>query len=490
MSKNTSKTNKNQNSKNQANNIGLFDILNQALSEFVHTEHIEKYSFVELVDQCIVNKKQNPGAIDPLIFAFSPSSDPPADLLVKFCEHLRARYIKNLATFFTSKPTEFWRFHAFMSNQAIKSPDIFPFLSDLATATSENDPQTLALLFNKYAFPLYSQFLSKSELLSQIIILIFANTESDESSRDTRVQQILDCINDDEARYIVLAHTVQQERIFSSKLCDLYASFVEKGLDNFDFQPYAVHILRFLIPINSELLQKHIEKITKLTDDERPVVQAALVQLLVDTNQEQLITHLLDKISRLDVLTLALHLISELGQISAPLLITLFKKIGAQNIEQVCTERCSVETPVGSLQLGRLTNTWNSAAVNATVIEHVQALPLSSWDVEFALCKLLLKQPMDSTSAQIWKRLFAELSPQFGELMRDEETTEVVFDIVGFYIFATQDIDFLEKLQPALEPVVTVAKEKCKNAATKFLSKVADLGPRFKQVASLLILIE
>ena len=477
-------------STSKTSSVGLFDILNQALSEFVHTEHIDQYQFIELVDQSILNKKQNPGAIDPVIFSFLPGSNPPPGLFLKFCEHIRARYIQNLASLFTLHATEFWKFHSFMASQAIQIPDIFPFLSDLAVAASELDPQTLAILFNKYAFSLYSPYLSKPELLPQLVTLIFANTESDESSRDTRVQQILDCISEEETRYLVLAHTVQQERIFSSKLCELYTSYVDSGLSVPEYQPYAVHILRYLTPINGDILTKHLNIISTLVDDERPIVQTALVQLLVDTNQEQLLAQLLDKTTRLDVLTLALHLISELGQISPNLLISLFKKIGAPNIETVCTERCSVETPVGILQLGRLTNTWNSAAVNATVIEHIQSLPLSNWDVEFSLCKLLLKQPMDSTSASIWQRLFSELSPQFGDLMRDEEKTEVVFDIVGFYLIATQDIELLERLQPALEPVVTVAKEKCKVSATKFLTKIAELGPRFKQIVSTLILVD
>jgi hypothetical protein len=135
-----------------------------------------------------------------------------------------------------------------------------------------------------------------------------------------------------------------------------------------------------------------------------------------------------------------------------------------------------------------LTNTWNSAAVNSTVITHIQAVPLPQWDVEFALCKLLLKQPMDSTSAQIWQQLFAQLSPQFGELMRDEEMAEVIFDILGFYLVATSDIDLFHKLQPSFEPVVSVAKERCKTACLKLLTRVAELGPRFKQIVNYLVL--
>jgi hypothetical protein len=223
-------------------------------------------------------------------------------------------------------------------------------------------------------------------------------------------------------------------------------------------------------------------------DDERPILQTALVQLLVDANQEQMLAKLIDHTDRIDVMSLALHLVSELGTISSSLLLALFKKLGNDNIEWVCTERCTVESPVGPLQLGRLTNTWNSAAVNSTVITHIQGLPLPQWDVEFALCKLLLKQPMDSTSAGIWEHLFANLSPQFGELMRDEDMTEVIFDIVGFYLVATSDIGLLEKLQPALEPVMSVAKEKCKVACTKFLTRIAELGPRFKQIVNSLVL--
>jgi hypothetical protein len=113
---------------------------------------------------------------------------------------------------------------------------------------------------------------------------------------------------------------------------------------------------------------------------------------------------------------------------------------------------------------------------------------LPQWDVEFALCKLLLKQPMDSTSAQIWQQLFAQLSPQFGDLMRDEDMAEVIFDIIGFYLVATSDIDLFQKLQPALEPVVSVAKERCKAACMKLLNRVSELGPRFKQIVNYLVL--
>ena len=96
---------------------------------------------------------------------------------------------------------------------------------------------------------------------------------------------------------------------------------------------------------------------------------------------------------------------------------------------------------------------------------------------------------MDSTSAQIWQQLFATLLPQFGELMRDEEMAEVVFDIIGFYLVATLDIDLFEKLQSSLEPVLSVAKEKCKVACTRFLTRVAELGPKFKQIVNSLIMV-
>jgi hypothetical protein len=264
---------------------------------------------------------------------------------------------------------------------------------------------------------------------------------------------------------------------------------VNDGLATVDYQPYAVHVLRSLALTNGALFQKNLDKIGGLVEDPRPALQTALMQLLVDANQEQLLSTLVDHTDRLDVLSLALHLVSELGTISSQLLLSLFTKIGSQNIETVCTERCTVDSPVGPVQLGRLTNTWNSAAVNSTVIGHIQNLPLPQWNVEFALCKLLLKQPMDSTSAQIWQQLFSQLAPQIGELMRDEDMTEVIFDIVGFYLVATTDIELLERLQPALEPVVSVAKERCKVACTKFLTTVAELGPRFKQVVNTLILV-
>jgi hypothetical protein len=73
--------------------------------------------------------------------------------------------------------------------------------------------------------------------------------------------------------------------------------------------------------------------------------------------------------------------------------------------------------------------------------------------------------------------------------MRDEELTEVIFDIVGFYLVATSDVGLLEKLQPALEPVMSIAKEKCKVACTKFLTRISELGPRFKHIVNSLILV-
>lgn len=469
--------------------VSLFDMLNQALSEFIHSDHRNPAEFIDVVDQAVGNKKLKPGAIDPLIFAFSPAGNPPDGVFQRFIELLRTRYIRHLAQIYCGKPSDFWRFHKFITRQDLHCPELFDFLCALATAASETDPQALATQFTKNVFPLYSEYLNDRDLLSNVVALIFAHTESDESARDTRVPHILECCPDDETQYLILSNTVTQERIFSSKLCDLYAEYVQKGLENHDFQPYAVHILRYLAPINSDLLQSHLDQISELVEDDRPTMQTALVQLLVDANQEALLSKLIEHTDKVEVLSLALHLVSELGTISPPLLLSLFKKIGPQNIEMVCTERCTVESPVGPLQLGRLTNTWNSAAVNSTVINHIQNLPLQQWDVEFALCKLLLKQPMDSTSAQIWQQLFAQLCPQFGELMREEDMTEVVFDILGFYLVATLDIELLEKLQSALEPVVTVAKEKCKVACTKFLTKVAELGPRFKQVVNTLIMV-
>lgn len=473
----------------QTATVGLFDMLNQALSEFVHSEHINPQSYVDDVDQSIANKKANPGAIDPVIFSFSPVASPPEGLFVKYAELLRTRYLKSLSQIFCSRATEFWSFHHFVSKQATKNPELFDFLCQLAISTAETEPQVLATLFMKNVFSIYSPYLNDRKLLPYIVSLIFSHTESDESSRDSRIPQILNCCPDEDIQYLILSHAVMQERIFSSKLCELYAGYVDRGLENLQYQPYAIHILRYLAPINNQLLDKYMDKISTFVDDDRPAMQTALVQLLVDANQEQLLSKLIDHTQRLDVLSLALHLVSELGTISSPLLLQLFRKIGSENIENVCTERCTVDSPVGPLQLGRLTNTWNSAAVNSTVISHIQNLPLQQWTVEFALCKLLLKQPMDSTSAQIWQQLFASLSPQFGELMRDEEMTDLIFDIVGFYLVATLDIDLFERLQSSLEPVVTVAKEKCKAACTKFLTRVAELGPRFKQLVNNLILV-
>lgn len=482
-------TKHNRAAKGRTISVGLFDLLNQALSEFIHTEHINPQTYTAAIDASIANKKSHPGAVDPVIFAFSPVSSPPAGILLKYVELLKARYIRNLAQIFASNASDFARFHRFFSKQAIQTPELFDFLSSLALTAAETEPQNLATLFMKYGFDLYSPQLSNKELLSPIVKLIFAHTESDEASRDARVSKILDCISDEESRYVVLAHTVMEERIFSSRLCDLYSSYIESGLKESDYQPYAVHILRYISPIRGDLIQTYLPTIAEFVDDKRPIMQAALVQLLIDASQEALLTQIIENTDRIEILSLALHLVSELGSISSTLLISLFKKIGADNIYQVCTERCTVETPVGALQLGRLTNTWNIAAVNSTVIQHIQSIPLNQWDVEFALCKLLLKQPMDSTSAQIWKQLFSSLTPQFGDLMRDEEMSETIFDIVSFYLVATLDIEFFEKLQPYLEPVVTVAKEKCKVAGTKFLTKAAELGPKFKHIVSTLILV-
>ena len=464
-------------------------MLNQALSEFAHTEHLDP-NFVESVDQSIANKKSNPGSIDPVIFCFSSSlPNSQDDNVSKYVELLKTRYIKSISQIFCARATDFWRFHRFIAPHAAKSPEIFEFLCLLAQNASEKDPQTLAVLFMKNVFNIYSPYLSNRALLPHIVSLIFAHTEADESARDSRVPQILECCPDEETQFVILSNTVMQERIFSAKLCELYSGYVERGLDNQRFQPYAIHILRYLAPINNELLQKYMDRIGSLVNDERPEMQTALVQLLVEANQEALLTKLIENTKRLDVLSLSLHLVSELGQIPSALLIQLFQKIGTDNIEKVCTDRCTVQSPVGPLQLGRLTKTWNSAAVNSTVIQHIKNLPLQQWDVEFALCKLLLRQPMDSTSAQIWQQLFTQLTPQIGEFTRDEEMTDVIFDIVGFYLIATLDIDLFERLQSLLEPVVTVAKEKCKSACTRFLTRMAELGPRFKQIVNNLILV-
>ena len=473
----------------QPSQVLLFDMLNQALSEFVHSDHSNPPEFVDLVDQAIGNKKLKPGAVDPLVFAFSPAGNPPETAFPRFVELLRTRYVRHLAPIYCARASDFWRFHKFVTRQNLRQPELFEFLCSLATAASETNPQALASMFSKDAFPLYSEYLSHRELLNGVVSLIFAHTESDESSRDSRVPEILACCPDEELQYVILSNTVSQERIFSAKLCELYEEYVQRGFETAELQPYAVHILRFLAPIDADVMQKYLDKVSQLVDDDRPPLQTALVQLLVETNQEELLAKLIEHTDKIEVLSLALHLVAELGTISPPLLMSLFKQIGQQNIESVCTERCTVESPIGPLQLGRLTNTWNSAAVNSTVINHIKNLPLQQWDVEFALCKLLLKQPMDSTSAQIWQQLFAELCPQFGDLMREEEMTELVFDILGFYIVATLDIDLLQQLQSALEPVVTVSKERCKVACTKFLTKVADLGPRFKQIVNTLIMV-
>ena len=487
MSKNNSAKSKVQKPKPAA--VGLFDLLNQALSEFIHTEHIQPQSYPDAVEQCIANKKQNANSIDPVIFAFSHVADPPEGLFVKYVELLRSRYLRNLAQIFASKSNDFIRFHRFMSKQAVMKPELFDFLSQLALASAESEPQNIASLFMRSAFQLYSSFLNDKALLPHVVKLIFAHTESDETSRDSRVPQILNYIQDEETQYTVLAHTVMQENIFSTRLCELYASYVDSGLKQVKYQPFAIHILRYLASIRPDILQNYLPQITELVNDNRVVMQTALVQLLVDATQESLLMNIIESTDRLEVLSLALHLVSELGTIPSQLLIMLFKKIGSANIEAVCTERCTVESPVGPIHLGRLTNAWNSAAINATVIAHIQTVPLQNWDVEFALSKLLLKQPMDSTSASIWKQLFNDLAPQFGDLMKDEEMTESVFDIVCFYLIATLDLDLFEKLIPSLEPVVTIAKEKCKNASAKFLTRVSELSPKFKQIVSSLILI-
>lgn len=360
-------------------------------------------------------------------------------------------------------------------------------MSSLAQSSGEFESQQLASLFMESILPLYTPFFSDRTLLPQVISLIFAHTEGDESYRDSRIYTILEIIQDDETRYLALSHAVMSEKIFSSRLTDLYSEYIDSGMALPEFRPYAIHILRYISPIKPNLLQNHLQTIGELTEDDRPILQAALVQLLIDSEQEALLQKVIEHTDRIDILSLTLHLTTELGQISSPLLVALFKKIGPNNLENVCTERLTVETPVGSLQLGRITNSWNSAAVNAAVIGHVQSLPISQWDVEFSLCKLLLKQPMDSTSTQVWQGLFSKFAPQFGELMRDEESTEVIFDLLSFYLIATLDYSLLEKLLSCLEPVVTVSKEKCKIAGTKFLTRVAELGPRFKQIVGTLI---
>jgi hypothetical protein len=94
---------------------------------------------------------------------------------------------------------------------------------------------------------------------------------------------------------------------------------------------------------------------------------------------------------------------------------------------------------------------------------------------------------MDTNSAQIWQQLFFRLAPQFSDLMREEERTEITFDILSFYVTALKDYALLETLQPSIEPILTLAKEKCKVSCTKFLQKVADVGPKFRDFAAALI---
>jgi hypothetical protein len=85
------------------------------------------------------------------------------------------------------------------------------------------------------------------------------------------------------------------ERIFSSKLCDLYTDAVAAGLEAHDYQPCAVHILRCLALINNNLSQKSLEQISTLLVDEHPALQTALMQLLVDANQESMLSRLIGR---------------------------------------------------------------------------------------------------------------------------------------------------------------------------------------------------
>lgn len=279
------------------------------------------------------------------------------------------------------------------------------------------------------------------------------------------------------------------KKYFSSHICDLYTEYIHSGINSNEYCAYVCHILRFLAPIKPDLLQNYLPRIGEFIDDERPILQTALVQLLIESNQLLILAQFIEKINRLDILSLALHLTTELGQIDGPILISLFKKIGPDDLENVCTERVTVETPVGPLQLSRLTNTWNSAAVNQVVVQHVQNTSVQDWDVEFTLTKLLLKQPMDSNSSQIWQNIFSSFAVQFGELMRDEEKMDIIFDLLSFYITITLDIHLFEKILPCVEPIVTAPKEKSRISATKFLVKISELGSRYKQIASTLILI-
>ncbi|KAH0787426.1 hypothetical protein GPJ56_008621 [Histomonas meleagridis] len=340
------------------------------------------------------------------------------------------------------------------------------------------------------AFPLYRKYLNDRSLIPNLVKLIYSYTESDESSRDIRLPKILECCDDEELKYVILSYSVIQEKIFTTKLCDLYSGYVKHGIEIEDYQPYSIHILRYLIPISPDIISSYMDKINSLIEDDRTTLQVALIQLLVDINEETLITKIIDHTKSIDVMSLALHMISELGTISSNLLIDLFKRIGSKNIENVCTERCTIESVVGQIQLGKLTSTWNSAAINEALISHIKSIPLENWDVEFELCKLLLKQPMDSNSAQTWKRLFAQLLPQFEELMRDEDKAEIVFDLIGFYLSITSDLDFFENLQSSLERVVTVAKEKCKAACTKFLNEITEIGPKFKKSVTKMNLLQ
>lgn len=473
--------------KQQTGSVNLFDILTQALSEFVHSEHIADQSYIDAIDQCIASKKVNPAAIEPVVYAFSPISNHNPVLLFKFIDLLCVRYVQNLAHSYTQQPTEFWHLHCFLLEQALENPEILKLLSSIAKSAAEIDAQNLSDLFMKEALPLYLAHIGDQNLTAKIITLVFDHTEYNESARDTRMSIILSQIKDEETKYLVASHSIMQERIFTARLSELYLEYVNRGLEVEEYQPYAVHILHHLARIKEDLLQEHISKITELVNDQRPKLQTAMIQLLIGANQETLLTQLINGTDNFEAISLSLHLITDLGSIPSQLLMMLFKKIGAQNIDMICNERCTIDSPVGPQTLPRLTSSWNSAAVNTAIITHIQSIALADWDVEYGLCKILLKQPMDSNSAQIWRHLFASLTPQFSELMREEDMTEAVFDIIGFYLEASQDISFFEMLMPALEPVVTVSKERCKQAGIHFLQSAAEIGPKFKQLSGTLI---
>lgn len=326
--------------------------------------------------------------------------------------------------------------------------------------------------------------------LPSIINLVYLSTEGIENNVELRIFAILDSIKDKGLKYLALSYAISCERIFNTKILDIYNLYMKESIESDEYCEFGVHLLKYIAAVDSKYLTTYLSTVEQLISNKKPVLQAVLVQFFIETTQHDLLLRLIEESDNLSVLALALNLISELGAIPPKILITLFKKIGEEKIIAICTEHVSVETPVGLFHFSKITNTWNGASVNSVVYQYIKSTEVTNWTMEYVLIKLIIEQPLDLVSKSNWKSLFNEKADQFCSLMKVEEKAEQVFELIGLYITSFTDLPFFQLLLPTIEPCVAAAKEVCRHAATEFLAKVSKIGSIYKQIAQTLILLK